>query len=699
MPYVPSPRRRSSLLFQNDGNTTSHPPSSSSDALPENSGFPASQLAAPANGKDKTTGRGSIGGKADVDESASSRHTTELKGRGWEDGTMEGEVSTQSSNDSKVGDKNVALSQQSEEADSIPLSLSFIRKPSRSASLDIDIDRIMKQNTLMNSRSFELDSIPEPREKLDDDHETSSLLSPASSSCESGWPDHPLVRKKSGELLKSSLKLHSAFRSSGASSMPSTPIDKQVHFGTNINVKYFNEKDKPNSISAGNSPFTSDCEFLNSSDDGENCEGEDSDSIGKKLDYFGFTEDNEYENVDSSTYLAERIFKISKKYIESNSAFYLEKFKRAIKFCALDINLLKTISYRDQIDCEIPIFLERCFLNIDKTLIIGQVAVKNLSFKKIVQIKYTLDNWLTITNIDAVYTNDIPRILKKSGYDRFVFQLSTPLLFEKFYKFNDYNTLPKVEFCIKFSIGNQIFWDNNHLKNYTLVFMSNKSSENSTNNSSSPTIKSDINSIKKSLKNFHFHSKNQKDGDALSNPLNFSIDPNKNIISLKKSRSFDTKNNKNMPQMSGNLVKDNAETTQKDFCNSEGHENKHDEIINTHESIISSNNRHSDVINGNNIKVNTKSEGLDENNKTKNDETKNDETIKNTEITQNNDTIQKNESTQDNDNDSICDVNSKNYAELIKKYCFFNGPSTISSPFPSNCRGGDDDDIFNDKFY
>ncbi|KGK36248.1 hypothetical protein JL09_g4603, partial [Pichia kudriavzevii] len=386
--------------------------------------------------------------------------------------------------------------------DALPLSLSFIRRPSRSASMDLDVDieRIMKHNTLINSRSFtsqnppsspELSEPSSPRQSSFDD-DMASPISPLVSQTESNHQTcripagytSPLVRKKSGELLKSSLRLNAAFKSSGAVSMPTTPTYKQVHFGTNIHVKYFDEKDKPSSISAGNSPFNSDDDLLGEDDEEDvNTGDEDEDDNDNDND-----NDNDDDNDDDTQTLVEgsefdtsemecrvqlckKFYKYSKKLVEQDSLSHLEKFKKVARIWDLDLSEFSMISYRDQIDCEVPVFVERCFLNLHKTKVIGQIAVKNISFDKSVKVRYTYDNWNTVINVDAEYTSDIPRVLKRAGYDRFVFELSTPFLISMFFQKNSYRSEPAIYFCIQYTSGNQEFWDNNHSKNYTLRFL------------------------------------------------------------------------------------------------------------------------------------------------------------------------------------------------------------------------------------
>ncbi|KAG7844732.1 hypothetical protein KL941_003472 [Ogataea angusta] len=328
--------------------------------------------------------------------------------------------------------------------DDLPLSISFMKRPSRS-SFSGESDEIMKHNTILNSKTH---SPPPPPSQEVRIAEIDNELTPEPIGSPVSLPDSkyelmsPLVRKKSGELVKSSLKLNTLGGSS--KSLPTTPTYKQVHFGGSIAVKYFDEADKPNSISAGNSPFVSDDEY-------------DSEFESDNDDYFGSQD---------------TIYSVSKEYVECGSRRSIEKFKKLIKVWDLNSDQFRKVSYRDQIDKETPVFLERCFLSVDKTELIGQIAVKNLSFQKSVTVRYTFNDWETAINMEASYVPDIPRLLRRANYDRFVFKLSVPTLFSQFYSSHqplvDLN--PYFFLCVRYVSNNQVFWDNNYQRNYELRF-------------------------------------------------------------------------------------------------------------------------------------------------------------------------------------------------------------------------------------
>jgi hypothetical protein len=174
----------------------------------------------------------------------------------------------------------------------------------------------------------------------------------------------PMLRKKSGELVRPALRPSSARRR--PSSMPGTPtFSKAVHFDSHLeHVRHFLQVDRPLAVSAGSSPV----EAYES--DGE----------------FPFSEDNsrgppfEWEIVVSN-FPAESLIRLS-----------------------------------------LPVRVERVFLSSDNKTLVGTVAVANLAFHKHVVARFTLDYWKTTSEVVAEYNHDI-RQPKREGYDRFNFNI------------------------------------------------------------------------------------------------------------------------------------------------------------------------------------------------------------------------------------------------------------------------------------
>lgn len=228
-----------------------------------------------------------------------------------------------------------------------------------------------------------------------------------------------IVRKKSGERVKSSLKLPSLVRHQ---SMPAT--SKMVHFDINLErVCHFLNSEKPTAVSTQSSPVEERPKFHWGTDSDHDTES---------------SEDEEEEDprIGFQRYLDRTEWQISLPNFTQN--FNLESSK--------------------------TVFVESVFLSGDKNNLLGNVAVKNLTFEKHVSIRYSLDNWKTVTEISAEYNPDVRRKLKVLGYDRFTFSLNLC-------DFPQHYTNSVLLFCVKFVDGNGgIYWDNNNGHNYKVIF-------------------------------------------------------------------------------------------------------------------------------------------------------------------------------------------------------------------------------------
>ncbi len=176
----------------------------------------------------------------------------------------------------------------------------------------------------------------------------------------------PLLRKKSGELVKPALRPPSRRR---PSSMPGTPtFSKAVHFNEDIEqVRHFLQVDRPIAVSAGSSPV-------------ETYESETE---------YPFGSDNGYSSRPTVEW-----------------EIRLANFPRD----TLDRKVL-------------PVRVERIFLSPDYKTLIGSVAVANIAFHKLVVARFTLDYWKTTSEVVAEYNDDIRRRNVNDGYDRFSFNI------------------------------------------------------------------------------------------------------------------------------------------------------------------------------------------------------------------------------------------------------------------------------------
>ncbi|THY14806.1 hypothetical protein D6D00_09629 [Aureobasidium pullulans] len=173
----------------------------------------------------------------------------------------------------------------------------------------------------------------------------------------------PLVRKKSGELVKPALRPSSRRR---YSSMPGTPTySKSVHFNDNGNqTRHFLQVEKPSAISAGSSPV---------------------DTYDEETEY-------PFEGKDSQTKV-EWNLRLANFPEETHDRKYL------------------------------PVRVEKVYLSADTKTLIGTVVVANISFQKHVAARFTLDYWKTTSEVMAEYDSDVRKQATSDGCDRFTFNI------------------------------------------------------------------------------------------------------------------------------------------------------------------------------------------------------------------------------------------------------------------------------------
>ncbi|NWY00285.1 PPR3C phosphatase, partial [Nothoprocta ornata] len=99
--------------------------------------------------------------------------------------------------------------------------------------------------------------------------------------------------------------------------------------------------------------------------------------------------------------------------------------------------------------------LENCALQ--ERVLSGTVKVKNISFEKKVQVRITFDTWKTFTDAECVYMNNV---YGDSDNDTFSFTIDLPPAI---------SSQEKIEFCISYQSGEDIFWDNNEGQNYKIL--------------------------------------------------------------------------------------------------------------------------------------------------------------------------------------------------------------------------------------
>lgn len=179
-------------------------------------------------------------------------------------------------------------------------------------------------------------------------------------------PKHPMVRKKSGELVRPALRTPSSRRR--PASMPGTPtFSKAVHFDAHLeHVRHFLQLDRPLAVSAGSSPV----------------ENRDSDS---EYPFPSSEEENRQERSPRSMWELQ-----------------------ASNFPAEDVARMS-----------LPVRIERFWLSKDFKSLQGSVAVANLAYHKNIVCRFTLDSWKTTSEVAATYTGQA----HGSNHDRWTFTI------------------------------------------------------------------------------------------------------------------------------------------------------------------------------------------------------------------------------------------------------------------------------------
>jgi hypothetical protein len=216
----------------------------------------------------------------------------------------------------------------------------------------------------------------------------------------------PMLRKKSGELVRPALRGSSAKRR--PSSMPGTPTySKAVHFDSHLeHIRHFLPVDKPLAVSARTSPvenYESDMEFP-----------------------LGYDESGQPRQ---------------------------PPFEWEIH--------LPNFPTDTQARESLPVRVERVFLSSDNKNLVGVIAVQNLAFQKLVVARFTFDYWKTTSEVVADYNHDVRR-RQNDGYDRFNFSIKLVDLANLEHK--------TMSFCIRYSVNGQDYWDNNNGMNYQVDF-------------------------------------------------------------------------------------------------------------------------------------------------------------------------------------------------------------------------------------
>jgi len=217
----------------------------------------------------------------------------------------------------------------------------------------------------------------------------------------------PMVRKKSGELVRPALRPPSRRR---PSSMPGTPtFSKAVHFDSHLeHVRHFLQLDRPLAVSAGSSPV---------------------------------------ENYDSDT---EYPFTGDDRHAPRSPPYEWE--------IVMNNFPVETPARKAQ-----PVLLERVWLSNDQKSLTGSVVVANLAFQKYVTCRFTLDYWKTTSEVAADYVCEVRPSKDPVSRDRFQFTIKLSDMANLESK--------TLYFCVRYNVNGQEYWDNSGGMNFQADFI------------------------------------------------------------------------------------------------------------------------------------------------------------------------------------------------------------------------------------
>ncbi|KAF4578433.1 hypothetical protein EYR36_000240 [Pleurotus pulmonarius] len=223
-----------------------------------------------------------------------------------------------------------------------------------------------------------------------------------------------LIRKKSGQLVKSSLKRSKSSDRASLSVMmfagpsksePTTP--KAVHFDAKLeHVKLFLAQQKPLAVSRDGSPTD--------------------DTSGTESDFPSFI----FGSADERNARRNLMMKVTNMPI-----------------------LINTVH---------DVALEELKLSSDMTSIEGRVRLKNIAYHKQLAVRFTFDAWQTTSEVFGKYSEPINK-----NFDRFTFSIRLNDLLARI----DGKTLL---LALRYTVDGQEIWDNNSCQNYQAIFSTNR---------------------------------------------------------------------------------------------------------------------------------------------------------------------------------------------------------------------------------
>ncbi|CAK9442048.1 uncharacterized protein LODBEIA_P58290 [Lodderomyces beijingensis] len=280
-----------------------------------------------------------------------------------------------------------------------------------------------------------------------------------------------LLRKKSGELVKSSLKLPLLLqRSLSSPNVVNSRIDdgidsprKSVRFATRlINVKMFNGLESPATVSSRTSP----------------CES----PLPEEYNNFGSaTARNSRKLHDVEEYLDSVVETNSRRgYFDWNWSSSEEEEEgedddeqknKATEYRLLKHNIPKPFETRTSPQ----VWLQSAYLLKlqSKTFLCGFIQVQNLAFEKVLMLKMSLDNWQNSFNFGGKSIISYVKSFTNTpdiGIDEFKFMINLKDIQDMAVLTSDKRRLNdkkmNISMCLKYEVGGNTYWANNSNRNY-----------------------------------------------------------------------------------------------------------------------------------------------------------------------------------------------------------------------------------------
>lgn len=138
-------------------------------------------------------------------------------------------------------------------------------------------------------------------------------------------------------------------------------------------------------------------------------------------------------------------------------------------------------------------FIKLASITQESNKVIGFLVVNNLNFEKLIEVKFTFNNWENIHYVNASFDRSID-----SKFDRFRFTIDLDR-YKFFLNFKnligDNESKINLQFCCKYDVNNETYYDNNDYQNYNIQLQCNRTSPPSPRTSLTHTPNTNSNNI------------------------------------------------------------------------------------------------------------------------------------------------------------------------------------------------------------